>query len=159
MFLNNLNNDHFTAAEIVTLLSQLSALENTIAPKAISISKQERKKFSSVNEQNKLVIDKVKEFHLNQPDLSTPHVDWLEFSKDYESRKLTEAVLNRLKSLVEIVENKKITHDYDNLNAALKDYDYCKYQSRNNTAGYQVKLQELAQFYTKKPRTKPSKKE
>lgn len=152
MFLTNLNNDHFTDPEITTLLSHLTALESCIVPKAISLSKEERKRIISINEQNKLVVNKIKEYHDNQPSLSSPDIDWLEFNKDYQSRSRTEALLNRLKSLVEMIENKKITHDYDNMKASLQDYDYCKFQSRNNKPGYQTKVDELAQFFTKKPR-------
>ena len=149
MFLNNLNSDHFTAAEKTSALTGLSALEAILAPKLISLSKDDRQKYGSINEQNKLVVNKTRDYHSSQPALSNPDLDWTEFEDDFQSREFTEAVIYRLKSIVEGLENKKILHDFDNYTAALKDYGYSQYQAGSNKPGYQVKIDEVAQFFNR----------
>lgn len=149
MFLNNLNNDHLTAAEKTDALAKLTAFEALMASHLVSLSKEDRQKYGSVNEQNKLVVNKIRDYKTNQPDLSTPDVDWDEFENDYQSREFTEAVINRLKSIVEGLENKKILHDFDNYTAALSDYGYSQYQSGANKPGYQVKVDEVKQFFAR----------
>lgn len=156
MFLNNLNNDHFTALEKTAVLASLAELEAYIAPKAVSITKEERQKYGSVNEQNKLVVNKVNDYRTNQPALSTPDVNWAEFTEDLISREFTESLINRLKSMVEGLENKKILHDFDNYTAALKDYGYSQYQAGSNKPGYQIKVDEVGQFFNRKGKTGPA---
>ena len=155
MFLNNLNNDHFTDPEKTAVLASLTDLEALIAPKAVSISKEERQKYGSVNEQNKLVVNKVNDYHTNQAALSSPDVDWGEFGKDFKSREFTESVINRLKSMVEGLENKKILHDFDNYTAALKDYGYSQYRAGANQPGFQTKVDEIGQFFARKAKDTP----
>jgi uncharacterized FlgJ-related protein len=149
MFLNNLNSDHLTAAEKADALAKLSSLESVFATHLVSLSKEDRQKYGSVNEQNKLVVNKIRDYKTNQPDLSTPDVDWAEFENDYQSREFSEAIINRLKSIVEGLENKKILHDFDNYTDALKDYGYSQYQAGGNKPGYQVKIDEVAQFFNR----------
>jgi hypothetical protein len=149
MFLNNLNNDHFSASDMTDVLGKLSAMEALLLPQLVSLSKEDRQKYGSVNEQNKLVVNKIGDYKTNQPDLSSPDVDWSEFENDYQSRDFSEAIINRLKSIVEGLENKKILHDFDNYADALKDYGYSQYQAGTNKPGYQVKIDEVAQFFAR----------
>lgn len=149
MFLNNLNSDHFTEAEMADALSKLKDFETQVKPRLVSLSKDERQKYGSVNEQNKLVVNKIRDYKANQTVLSNPDVDWEEFEADYQSRQFLESVINRLKSLVEGLENKKILHDFDNYTDALKDYGYAQYQSGAGKAGYQVKVDEVGQFFAR----------
>lgn len=149
MFLNNLNSDHFTTAQKADALAKLTDFEALVATRLVSLSKEDRQKYGSVNEQNKLVVNKIRDYKANQPDLSNPDMDWAEFEDDFQSRQFTESVINRLKSIVEGLENKKILHDFDNYTDALRDYSYSQYQAGANKPGYQVKIDEVAQFFAR----------
>ena len=150
MILNNLNSNHFTAAEKTNAVAGLNAIEAILIPKVVSMSKDDRQRYGSVNEQNKLIVNKTRDYRISQPAaLSNPDTDWTEFENDFQSREFTEALINRLKSLVEGLENKKILHDFDNYTASLKDYGYSQYKAGSNAPGFQVKVEEMAQFFNR----------
>ena len=147
--LDNLNNDHFTAAEKTAILASLTSIETILLPKIVALSKEERKKYGSINEQNKLIVNKTRDYRANEPGLSNPDENWAEFENDFNSRDLADAIVNRLKKLLIGIENKKILHDFDNYKAALKDYGYSQYKAGSGAPGFQVKVDEMGQFFAK----------
>jgi protein tyrosine/serine phosphatase len=147
----NLDNRHFNAAEKLAVKTALTALESAVTTKLANLTAEERQKYGSVNEQNKLVINKVKDYHDAQPALSSPDIDWVEFNNDYDSRAFIQTTLQQLQGLLIGLENAKILHDYDNFTAALTDYDYAKYKASTQANGFQPKVDELAQFFAGRP--------
>ena len=147
------SNMHFDATEKQQVLSALQLVRQTLAPKLVQLNTEERKRFASVNEENKKVINKVKDYHDNDPSLSAPEVDWREFEADYEDRQFLEFVMLTLQSLNYEVESTKMMHDYDNMQDSLTDYAYAKYKAERGFAGSTHKVKELAQFFARKPRT------
>ena len=145
---NNLSNVHFAPADKTTVNNTLTALENALAPKIANLTAEERQKYGSVNEQNKLVINKVKDYRSNHASMSSPDVDWTEFAADYDSREVIAGVISRLETLLEGLNAAKILHDHDNMSAALMDYEYAKYKAGTNTPGYETKVNEIKQFFT-----------
>ena len=153
----NFESRHFSAEEKTAVLAALDTLENALSPKLANLSPEERQQYGSVNEHNKLIINKVKDYHDSQPTLSSSDVDWTEFASDYESRAFLEASIHRLNGLIEGLASAKILHDWDNYQAALTDYDYAKYKAGTNSAGYQTKVNEIAQFFNRSGATSSSK--
>lgn len=145
----NLNSNHFSTTEKATVNTNLTALETVLNPKFKNLSPEERQKYGSINEQNKLIVNKVKDFRDNQPALSSPDVDWTEFMADYDTRVFLQATLTRVQELIDGMNNNKILHDFDNYQASLTDYDYSKYKMGTKTAGYETKCNELAQFFNR----------
>lgn len=159
----NFDNRHFDAAEKTAVNNALSSLEDALKEKQANLSAEERQKYGSVNEQNKLIINKVKDYHDTQPALSSPDIDWNEFNDDHDTRNFLQSTILRLQGLVIGMENAKILHDYDNYSAALTDYDYSKYKAGTQSIGFQPKVDELAQFFSGRPTgstaTKPTEEE
>lgn len=151
MSFNNLDNRHFSATEKTAIDTVLTNLELAFANKLANLSAAERQQFGSVNEQNKLIINKVKSFHDAQPTLSSPDVDWAEFNSDFDTREYLQTAIQRLKSLIDGLGNAKILHDYDNYQASLTDYDFAKYKASTNAVGFQTKVAELSQFFSGRP--------
>jgi hypothetical protein len=147
----NFDSRHFTAAEKTAVNTALTSLETALQPKTANLSAEERQQYGSVNEQNKLIINKVKDFRDSQPALSSPDVDWTEFANDHDTRAYLQATIQRLQSLIDGMNNAKILHDWDNYQAALTDYDFAKYKISTNATGYQTKVNELAQFFAGRP--------
>jgi hypothetical protein len=145
---NNFDSRHFSTTEKATVTSAITAIENALVTKLANLTPQERQQFGSVNEQNKLIINKVKDYRESQASLSSPDVDWVEFSNDYDTRVFIQNCMQRLQSVVEGLNNAKILHDWDNYQAALTDYDYAKYKASTQATGYATKVSELAQFFT-----------
>lgn len=151
MSFNNLDNRHFSATEKTAINTVLANLELALADKLANLSAIERQQFGSVNEQNKLIINKVKSFHDAQPTLSSPDVDWAEFNNDFDTREYLQAAIQRLQSLIDGLVNAKILHDYDNYQDSLTDYDFAKYKASTNAVGFQTKVAELSQFFSGRP--------
>jgi hypothetical protein len=145
----NLSGSHFDNAEKAAVTAAIETIENAVSAKLKNLSPEERQKYGSINEQNKLIVNKIKDFHAMQPNLSSPDVDWTEFLKDYESREFIAATITKLQNLVDGLTNNKILHDFDNYQAALTDYDYAKYKLGTNKAGFESKVSEISQFFNR----------
>ena len=149
MPINNLNNSHLTNAQVTEIQNAINALENALAMLTVTLTPEERRTYGSVNEQNKLLVNKVWDFRRDSPNLSLPDLDWSEFENDYQSRQLMESIQNRLGALQERIKNTKILHDYDNFQSALEDYAYTSYKAGSQAPGYETKMNELKQFFNR----------
>jgi hypothetical protein len=127
--------------------------ETILFGKLIELSDDERLQYGSINEQNKLLVNKVRDYNQTNPVLSTPDVDWVEFEADYQTRVFLETRISRLNNLVHQMGGTKILHDYDNFHDALNDYAYSQYKKGANVNGYAEKVADLKQFF---PRTGPT---
>ncbi|TRX35633.1 hypothetical protein [Flavobacterium restrictum] len=81
--------------------------------------------------------------------MSSPDVDWVEFQNDVDSRDFIQATIARLESLSKSLGNNKIMHDFDCYRASSTDYDYSKYKMSTKVAGYEIKVDELSQFFNR----------
>ena len=143
----NFESRHFTGDEIVAVNDALMALETALSTKQANLTAEERKQYGSINEQNKLVVNKVKDYHDTQPGLSSPDIDWDEFNADYDSRTFLQTIIQRLEAMATGMQNAKILHDWDNYRAALTDYEYTRYKYGTASPGYETKVNELKQFF------------
>ena len=149
MAITNLNNTHLTAAQLTDAQDALTQLETALQVINVNLSAEDRQKYGSINEQNKLFVNKVYDFNESQPTLSSPDVDWEEFNRDFISRTNLEAIIARLDSLSTKLKNAKILHDYDNYQAALTDYAYTNYKAGTASPGFETKMNETKQFFGK----------
>jgi hypothetical protein len=158
MSITNLNNIHLTTVQTTTATTALATLETALAVVNINLSAEDRQRYGSINEQNKLLVNKTMDYHNSQPALQTPHVNWTEFANDYTSRNNMENMIARLESLTTRLKNAKILHDYDNYQAALADYAYTNFMAGTGTTGYEIKMNEMRQFFTRTtaPTTPPT---
>ena len=147
MPLTNLNSAHLTEAQETAAQNALTELENALAIITVQLTPEDRQKYGSINEQNKLLVNKVKDFRQSNPNLSVSDVDWDEFDKDFASRNVFESLINRLNALLIKLQGAKILHDYDNYQAALDDYAYTTYRAATGADGYENKYNELKQFF------------
>ena len=150
MALTNLKNTHLVTADVTAANDLLTVLENALASINTTLTAEDRQRYGSINEQNKLFVNKVYDFNKSQPNLSTTQVDWAEFNNDYTSRLNLEGIITRLENLATKLKNAKTLHDYDNFQAALVDYAYTNFMAGAGAAGYETKQNELKQFF---PRT------
>ena len=151
----NFDARHFSGAEKTSINDAVNSLETAVAGKLANLTPEERQQYGSVNEQNKLIINKVKDFHDTQPALSSPDVDWTEFDDDYDTRTYLQNLTQRLISLVDGLNNAKVLHDWDNYQASLSDYGYAQYKFGTSATGYETKVNELKQFFNRTGETKP----
>ncbi len=141
-----------------TAQDALTALENALSMLTVTLTASERSTYGSVNEQNKLLINKVWDYRQNSPNLSSTDLDWAEFENDYKSRNVMESLQNRIDALLERIKNSKILYDYDNYQSALDDYAYTTYKAGSQAPGYETKMNEMKQFFNRsgKGKEKPA---
>jgi hypothetical protein len=150
MPLQNLGNLHLTAAQQTTIETALTSIIDVIKVVTPNFNETDRLKYGSINELNKLLVNKAKDFNVTQPALRSQDVDWTEFDADYADRAFADKSLNTLGSIVRMFNDYKIAHDYDNYQDALTDYQYAQYKASTNTPGFMEKVSEMKQFF---PRT------
>ena len=151
----NFDSRHFTTAEQTALTDALNSLEAALTGKLANLSGEERRQYGSVNEQNKLIINKVKDYRSGEPALSSQDVDWDEFERDYTTRLILQNTILRLQSVMDGLGAAKILHDWDNYQAALADYEFARYKNNRGAIGFATKAAELAQFFSGGPNTVP----
>lgn len=149
MALTNLNNTHLTAEQLAEAQAALASLETALAIITVNLTPEDRQKYGSINEQNKLLVNKVADYRKNQPALSASEIDWEEFGRDLTSRQNYEGFITRLESLITRLKSAKTLHDYDNYQAALTDYAYTAYKAGTASPGFEVKQNDLKQFFAK----------
>jgi hypothetical protein len=145
----NFENRHFSNEEKSQILNALVVLQQSLSGKTAVLTSEERQQYGSVNEQNKLIINKVKDFRDSDPALSSPEIDWDEFTKDFESRNLLQSLIASLNELSRGLDNAKLMHDWDNYQASLIDYQYTKYRNDSGSPGFHTKSEELKQFFNR----------
>lgn len=147
--IQNLNNTHVSDELDTQVTQELATLEATFLPLMVNLSPDERRRYGSIGEQNKLMVNKTHDYALKQPALRSPDVDWDEFIKDHAYRQRLEAYIARLQRLIDGLANAKTLHDFDNYQAALDDYAYTGYKTQTAAPGFAVKYREMKQFFTR----------
>lgn len=147
MAITNLNNNHLTGQNLGEALDALTILETALSALNTTLTAEDRQRYGSINEQNKLFVNKVLDYNQSQPALSSTQIDWAEYGADYTSRQNLEGIIGRLEALITRVRNAKTLHDYDNFQAALIEYGYTNFMAGMGAPGFENKQSELKQFF------------
>jgi hypothetical protein len=148
MAFQDMDNNHIPAAVQAAANTSMTAVEGALASFLRNLSEEENSRVGSVDEKNKLFINKVKDYQNTLPGLSSPDVDWPEFTADFGDRQFLEMFALRLTTLAKSITETRRLHDYDNYQNALIDYKYTKYKNATEGgAGYDTKEDELKQFF------------
>ena len=153
MSVNNLGAKHLTAAQKAAIDAGLNSIITALTTVSPNLTTDDRLKYGSINEQNKLLVNKSNDYHINQSALQSPDVDWADFDADFTERSFADTRLNTIDSVKKMLEDYKIVHDYDNYQSALVDYEYTKYKAGTNTPGFAAKAAELGQFFAQSSTT------
>lgn len=154
MDFTNFGSEHLSLNERDQAFNLIDQLQTLLQPKLVQLNAEERKKYGSVNEQNKLIINKVLDYSRAMPHLRDPELDWTEFDADYQDRQILEMLVTRLQSFIYALENTKIVHDYDNYRAALNDYSHAQYKAERRQPEFLQKVNDLQQLFSRTSREK-----
>ena len=145
-------------AEVATIRTSMNAIKTILAPKFVNLEPEDRQKFGSINEKNKLVINKVKDFRDNQPALSNPDIDWTAFNEKSITRKNFMLVIDMINEINELCNDPRTLVDYSLFGDARKDYKYSKYKAEDDgsgSSGYENKYEALREFFTNETEIPP----
>lgn len=139
---------HIPAGDITQVNSLMDQIEGLIQAYLRNLTPDENNEVGSINEQNKLLVNKVRDYQINQPALASSDVDWVEFQADYDDRQFLEAFALRMLAMVNALTETRRLHDHDNYQNSLVDYSYTKYKMGTDPGlGYDTKYDELKQFF------------
>ncbi|GET27741.1 hypothetical protein [Prolixibacter sp. NT017] len=138
----------FSPEEADTINQGLDAILSIINPKAPVLSNEERRKYGSVAEHNKLVINKAKSYMAQFPQFTPIKLDETEFANDYESRTFSESVLMSMADIQRKLTDIKILLDHDNYQAALMFYRSVRYHAQEKVASAIPIYDDLKQYFT-----------
>ena len=147
MPLKDLMQNQLTAANLTAINAALAQLESSLLGKTVNLTPDERQRYGSINEQNKLLVNKTNDYRLSSPQFNAPQVDWTEFVSDFTTRATLEGFLQRLASIMEQISDTKILHDNDNYQQSLSQYSYISYLSTQNVPGTTSIKDDLSQFF------------
>lgn len=147
--MKNIIESQLTETDRTAIDDLITQLETALAGKLAALTEEERVRYGSINEQNKLLVNKVRDYRQNSSNMSSPDVNWFEFESDYQTRIFLESRAARLASLAYQMQSTKILHDYDNYQDALDDYAYSQYKKGAGEPGYTEKVAEIKQFFPK----------
>lgn len=66
MPLKDLLQNKLTAADITAINNALATIETALSGKTVNLTPEERKQFGSINEQNKLLVNKINDYRTSQ---------------------------------------------------------------------------------------------
>lgn len=139
-----------TDAELTTIRTSFNAVKAILTPKFVNLEPEDRIKYGSINEKNKLIINKVQDYRNNMPALSNPDVNWVNFTKNSGTRKNYMLLIDMLNELNELSNDPRTLVDYTLYGDARKDYKYTKYKAEDDgggTAGFEDKYNALKDFF------------
>ncbi|MGK4567886.1 hypothetical protein [Flavobacterium sp. 3HN19-14] len=91
-----------TDAELSTIRTSINAVKAILTPKFVNLEPEDRVRYGSINEKNKLIINKVQDYRNNMPALSNPEINWTNFTKNTTTRKNYMLVIDMLNELNEL---------------------------------------------------------
>jgi hypothetical protein len=144
----NVIEEHFSPADQVAWDAAVLVLRNIVQSRLRELSEEENQRYGTIDEKNKLVVEKINDYRDTQPQLSSGDVDWVEFKADRFDRKFLETGAQTIMALANQMLETKRPHDYDNYQNALIDYRYSQYKATTEPGmGYGSKVQEISQFF------------
>lgn len=148
MPITNLNNDHFSEDEKTQMRKAWQVILDGLTRKTRNLSPEERQRYGSISEQNKLVVLKVLEYHDGQEHMDCPDIDYKELKDDFADRDFLAKMISSLMEGVRLADNIRITHDYDCYTASSTDYEFTKYKMGTDSgASWEAKYNDLLPFF------------
>lgn len=146
---NNLINTQLSPSDAGTFAAQLQAIVAQLQPYGQNLTPEERQRLGSINEQNKLLVGKIRDYRNQQPNLSSPDIDWSLFEQNWISRSGLEQIEALCNTIIELCSDARILHDYSLYQNALVDYDYSKYRANSTQGGggYTTKVDDIKQLF------------
>ncbi len=139
----------FTTEELAQLDEAIQKIEQVLVGKTSNLSLEERQQFGRIAEQNKLFVNKAKDYMEEYPQYIPPFIDKPEFDRDFESRQVIEKRLMRLEGITEQLLDTKILLDNDNYTNALTFYRNIRYLSKEDVPGTKGIVKDLSQFFSR----------
>lgn len=147
-----------SAEEMESLNTHLSGLESVARMHAPNLTANDRQVYGSIQDANKLMVNKSLFYMEQNPDIVPKFVDINEFKRDYEARDTIEQAIRRLDAIKRKLEDTKILLDYDNYQDVMAFYRAVRYLAKEQEE-YAIHVYEELKTYFPGNRTSNSENE
>jgi len=137
----------FTPEELAENNSHLDALLTSANTNAPGLTPEQRSTFGSINETNKLLVNKSKLIVRENPKYIPNFVDIEEFDRDFIAREQIENMLRKLEQLRQKLNDTKILLDNDNYQDSMAFYRSVRYFANEHDQEAMPLYNELKQFF------------
>lgn len=135
MALENLISIQFTEEELTQLDQHLGGIRQVLKGKTINLTPDQRQQYGRIANQNKLIVDKAKNYMEQHPDWLPRFLDKEEFDNDYLARQQIENRVQLLENLSQQLIDTKTLLDHDNYTNSLSFYRMIRYLAGENEPG------------------------
>ncbi|TSE10241.1 hypothetical protein [Aquimarina algiphila] len=135
MALENLISVTFTEDELNKLTKGLQIVKEVLSNKTVNLTPEQRGQYGRIANQNKLIVDKAKNYMEQHPDWIPRFLDKEEFDRDYTTRKQVETHVQQLQNLSQQLLDTKTLLDHDNYTNALSFYRMMRFLAGENEPG------------------------
>ncbi|WP_299433845.1 hypothetical protein [uncultured Aquimarina sp.] len=156
MALENLISVSFTEEELTQLDGHLLGIRQILNGKTVNLTPDQRRQYGRIANQNKLIVDKAKNYMEQHPNWIPSFLDKEEFDKDYLARTQVENRVQLLENLSQQLVDTKTLLDHDNYTNALSFYRMSRYLAGENEPGAKPVYEDMKVLFSKATATTTS---
>lgn len=147
MAFENLISIQFTESELAQLDAAMASIAQVLRDKTINLTPEQRQQYGRIAEQNKLFVNKAKEYMEQNMQHVPAFIDKAEFDQDFQARTQIESRITQLQGLVEQLSDTKTLLDHDNYHNAITFYRNIRFLSQENVPGTTTLYEGMRQFF------------
>ena len=147
MAFENLISIQFTESELAQLDAAMASIAQVLRDKTINLTPEQRQQYGRIAEQNKLFVNKAKEYMEQNMQHVPAFIDKAEFDQDFQARTQIESRITQLQGLVEQLSDTKTLLDHDNYHNAITFYRNIRFLSQENVPGTTTLYEGIRQFF------------
>jgi len=137
----------FTEEELTANNTNLDALLTFAEKNAPELTTEDRVSYGSINETNKLLVNKSKSYMEQNPDLIPSFVNMEEFERDFKARNDIEEIIQKIDIIKRKLSDTKILLNHDNYQDTLAFYRAVRYYAAEQQQGAIPIYEDLKQFF------------
>ena len=147
MAFENLISIQFTESELAQLDAAMASIAQVLRDKTINLTPEQRQQYGRIAEQNKLFVNKAKEYMEQNMQHVPAFIDKAAFDQDFQARTQIESRITQLQGLVEQLSDTKTLLDHDNYHNAITFYRNIRFLSQENVPGTTTLYEGMRQFF------------
>ncbi len=144
---NDLIQVTFSAEELTENNAHLDALLVSANKNAPGLTPEQRSTYGSVNETNKLLVNKARAIMTENPKYIPNFVNLDEFERDFRAREVIEEMLRKVAQIQQKLSDTKILLDNDNYQDSMAYYRSVRYFASEHDQEAMPLYNELKQFF------------
>ncbi len=149
MALENLISVGFENDELMKLDQHLKGIRDILAGKTVNLTPDQRQQYGRIANQNKLVVDKAKNYMEQHPAWIPRFLDKEEFDNDYKARKQVEDRVQMLENLAQQLIDTKTLLDHDNYTNSLSFYRMVRFLAGENEPGAKTVYEDMKVLFNR----------